>query len=329
MNSKLNKTFILIGLLCLYFTNVKAQSNANTIYRFLDVSPNAKVAALGGFHTGLYNGDFATMHVNPAYLFGAKSGEVSATFVNYLADARMGFTNGTYRINAYNQVGFGIRFLGYGDFTNYDESGNNLGDFNAADLAFSGVYAAQLVPNWSGGLAIDFIHSSYSQFKSSAIAFSGGVYYKNSENHFSFGASVRNLGTQLSTFNGTREPMPLDVSIGIAKKPVGFPAEISVTLRRLNDWDMSLFAENEKPSVFENAFRHVVVGGTFDLSDTFHLRLGYNRYLHELNRTKDNFDFAGASMGIGFTVKTLIIDISRNSYSETGGVVQFSIKTAL
>ena len=87
------------------------------------------------------------MHLNPAYLFGAKNGEISATFGNYLADSKMGITNGTFRLNEYNQIGVGVRFLGYGDFS-------------ATDLAISGVYAAQLIPNWSGGIGLDLIHSS-------------------------------------------------------------------------------------------------------------------------------------------------------------------------
>jgi len=92
---------------------------------------------------------------------------------------------------------------------------------------------------------------------------------------------------------------------------------------------MKIVGEDSSPSFFDNAFRHVVLGGTFDFSESFHIRLGYNRYLHELNRTKENFDFAGVGFGVGFAVRSLIIDISRNSYSETGGVVQFSIKTSL
>ena len=241
----------------------------------------------------------------------------------------MGVTNGAFQINENNQIGVGIRFLGYGDFDTIDENGNELGSFNAIDLALSGAYATKLAENWSGGVGLDLIHSSYEQYKSSAFTVSGGILYKNIAEHFSFGASIRNLGTQLSTYAGTREPLPLDISVGFSKKPSGFPAELSFTLRRLNDWDMRIVGETEQPSFFDNAFRHVIFGGTIDFSENFHVRIGYNRYLHELNKTKENFDFAGVGMGVGFNVKSLIIDISRNSYSETGGVVQISIKTTL
>ncbi|MEO9884565.1 MAG: type IX secretion system protein PorQ [Balneola sp.] len=326
---KETKYLLFIFIFCLWSNSLAAQSDTNTVFRFLDVPPSASISALGGNHPGLYNGDYSMFHVNPAYLFGSVNGQVSATFANLLSDSKMGFTNGTFQINENNQIGLGIRFVGYGDFKTLDSDGNELGDFNALDIALSGAYATKLAPKWSGGLGLDLIYSSYEQYRSSALAVSGGILYKNIEEHFSFGASVRNLGAQLSTYSGTKEPLPLDLSIGLTKKPTGFPAEISFTLRRLNDWDMRIPGETDSPDFFDNAFRHVILGGTINLSQNFHFRIGYNRYLHELNRTKENFDFAGVGMGIGFNVKDLIIDISRNSYSETGGVVQFSIKTTL
>lgn len=326
---KESKSLLFLSLFCLWGISLSAQSDVSTIFRFLDVTPNANASALGGNHTGLFEGDYSSFHINPAYLYGSVNGQVSATFVNLLADSKMGFTNGTFRINENNQIGLGIRFLGYGDFKTLDKDGNELGDFNAIDIALSGAYATKIATNWSGGVALDLIHSSYEQYKSSALAVSGGIYYKNTEEHFSFGASVRNLGTQLSTYAGIREPLPLDVSVGISKKPENFPAELSFTLRRLNDWDMRIVGETKSPGFFDNAFRHVIFGGKIDFGENFHVRLGYNRYLHELNKTKENFDFAGVGIGVGFTVKDLIIDISRNSYSETGGVVQLSIKTTL
>lgn len=326
---KESKTLLFLSLFCLWGISLSAQSDVSTIFRFLDVTPNANASALGGNHTGLFEGDYSSFHINPAYLYGSVNGQVSATFVNLLADSKMGFTNGTFQINENNQIGLGIRFLGYGDFKTLDKDGNELGDFNAIDISFSGAYATKIATNWSGGVALDLIHSSYEQYKSSALAVSGGIYYKNIEEHFSFGAAVRNLGTQLSTYAGIREPLPLDVSLGISKKPENFPAELSFTLRRLNDWDMRIVGETKPPGFFDNAFRHVIFGGKFDFGDDFHVRLGYNRYLHEQNKTKENFDFAGVGIGVGFTVKELIIDISRNSYSETGGVVQLSIKTTL
>ena len=308
---------------------VLGQSNNSTIFRFLDVTPSAQAAAIGGNHPGIYAADYSLMHLNPAYLGGSQTGDVSATFVNYLADARMGFLNSAWKLDDKQRIGAGIRFLSYGDLDHFDEDGNKLGDLNAIDLALTGAYAINFAPKWNAGATFDLIHSSYLEYRSNAVAVSGGLYYKNSDEDFSFGISIRNLGTQISTFDDTREPMPLDISAGITKKPEGFPAKISVTLRRLNDWDMRSVGEDSRPDIVQNILRHVLIGGEVDMSSNFRLRIGYNHYLHELNKVNENFDFAGYAAGVGITIKDFIVDISRHSYSESGGIVQISIKTEL
>lgn len=307
-----------------------AQSDRTAIYRFLDMSPNASIAGLGGYHPGLFEPDFSNMHLNPAYLHGSETGMVSATFINFFGDSKMGNTSYSLDLGTSHTLGVGLRFLGHGDFTSYDENGNELNTFSATDLAINAAYATTIIPNWTGGLSVDLIHSSYEQYNSSAFALTGGVLYTDTENHFSLGVVIRNLGTQFSTYNGTREPMPLDIAVGITKKPDAFPAELTVTLRKLNDWNLDgALTESSSSNTFNELMKHVVLGSKFQLSESFQFTLGYNHYLHELNKTNENFDFAGLHAGVGFTIKKLHFDISRSSYSSLGGVTHLSFKIAL
>ena len=73
--------------------------------------------------------------LNPAYLNEQNSGAIEASFVNYLLDARYGYTGYTHHVPAIGTLGFGIRYAGYGDLDEIDESGNVLGGLNAGDLA--------------------------------------------------------------------------------------------------------------------------------------------------------------------------------------------------
>ncbi len=318
------------GLICaLVSLSAHAQSNNSTVFRFLEVTPAAKASALGGNHTGLYDADYSLFQLNPAYLQGSETRMISASFVNHLLDARMGMVHSALTINEFHTLGFGLRFQGYGDFNSLDEDGNETGSFDAVDIAFGTAYSTIIAPKIYGGISLDLIHSSYESYNSSGLAVSGGLLYRNPDKELSIGLAVRNLGTQLSTFNGIREPLPLDVSVGITKKPEGFPARISLTLRRLNDWDMRSVGEQQKPEFLDNMLRHLLIGGEFGLSPNFRVRLGYNHFLHEQTKTKENFDLAGLAFGIGLSVKDFIIDISRHSYSELGGVVQLSIRTTL
>lgn len=306
-----------------------AQSNTSSVFRFLNISPTAQVAGLGGGHVGLYSGDFSLMHLNPAYLNPASSGSISASYVNLLSDANMGFSSGSLDFGNLGIFGVGIRYVGYGDFDRLDENGNDLGAFSANDLSLTLAYGISVTENLRAGAGVDFIHASYASYKSTAAAASGGLFYQDSTRHFSAGISVRNLGAQLTAFDDQREPLPLDVSIGITKKPEAFPFSLSLTLKKLNDWDLRVFGETEKPAVLNNLFRHVIFGGEALIADNLHIRLGYDHYLHEQTKTGRTIDLAGVAFGIGFEVKEVKIDLSRSSYSKLGGITRLSVKTDL
>ncbi len=307
--------------------NVAAQSNTSTVFRFLDITPNARAAALGGNHVGLYNAQFSLIHLNPAYLNANASGSVSASYINFLGDANMGFTSSAFNLNKLGTIGVGIRYIGYGEFDQLDENGEELGNFNANDIAVTGAYSIGLFDKVTAGAGLDFIHSSYAFFKSSAVGISGGLFYQDTTRHFSAGISVRNLGAQISTFNGRREPLPLDVSAGITKKPKAFPFQLSLTFRKLNDWDMRIFGEQQKPTFANNLMRHILFGGETYFGENFAIRLGYDHYLHEQTNTGGAFSLAGVSFGIGFIIKNINFDISRGSYSKLGGITRVSIRT--
>ncbi|SMO58868.1 hypothetical protein SAMN06265219_105163 [Gracilimonas mengyeensis] len=306
-----------------------AQSNTSSIFRFLEITPNARASALGGNHAGLYQAQSNMMHVNPAYLNTQSSGYVSASYINFLGDANMGFTSAAYTVDGIGTFGAGIRYVGYGEFNEFDENGTQLGSFSANDMALTGAYSRAITPKLTAGAGVDLIYSSYASFNSSAFGISGGVFYQDTTSHFSAGISVRNLGSQISTYDGRYEPLPLDISVGITKKPEAFPFQLSLTLKRLNDWDMRVFGETDQPDLFNNVMRHVLFGGEANLGQNLHLRLGYDHYLHEQTDSGGNFSLAGVSFGIGFTVKSIDIDLSRNSYSKLGGITRLSIKTKL
>ncbi|MEX0607992.1 MAG: type IX secretion system protein PorQ [Balneolaceae bacterium] len=313
----------------LFCQSIVAQNNTSSIFRFLDVTPAANAAALGGNHVGLYSADFSLLNLNPAYLNADASGKISATYLNFFSDANMGFTNGAFHLDGIGTFAAGIRFMGYGDFEYLDENGNNLGGFNANDFSFTTAYSLELTENLNVGAGIDIIHSSYSTFKSTAAAISGGLFYRDTTSHFSAGLSIRNLGGQISAFDERREPLPLDISAGITKKPEAFPFQLSLTLRKLNDWDLRVFGESEKPAFVKNLFRHIIAGGEASFTENFNIRLGYDYYLHEQTSSGSDFDLAGIAFGVGFKVKMILVDISRSSYSKLGGVTRLSIKTDL
>ena len=320
-----NICFLLLFLII--SPNIFPQTTNNEVYRFLEVSPSARVSALGGNHVAIFNGTSSLMHLNPAYLDNSSTNIVSATFVNFLSDAKYGFVNYAVHYKNLGTIGVGIRYAGYGDLTEYDINGVDVGTLNTGDFAFSSSISTELPNNLRAGVGLDYIYSKYGKYNSSALLGNAGLYYINTENRFSAGIAIRNLGDQLNYYNKTREDLPFDLSIGFSKKPEKFPFQISVTLRRLNDWNLRVSGEESSPNFVDQLLRHILLGGEAALGKNFALRFGYNKWQYDQTKIKENFDFAGVGIGIGINLKKVEVDISRMSLSDIGGVVQISVRT--
>jgi hypothetical protein len=320
-----NICFLLLFLII--SPNIFPQTTNNEVYRFLEVSPSARVSALGGNHVAIFNGTSSLMHLNPAYLDNSSTNIVSATFVNFLSDAKYGFVNYAVHYENLGTIGVGIRYAGYGDLTEYDINGVDVGTLNTGDFAFSSSISTELPNNLRAGVGLDYIYSKYGKYNSSAFLGNAGLYYINIENRFSAGIAIRNLGDQLNYYNKTREDLPFDLSIGFSKKPEKFPFQISVTLRRLNDWNLRVSGEESSPNFVDQLLRHILLGGEAALGKNFALRFGYNKWQYDQTKIKENFDFAGVGIGIGINLKKVEVDISRMSLSDIGGVVQISVRT--
>jgi hypothetical protein len=48
-----------------------------------------------------------------------------------------------------------------------------------------------------------------------------------------------------------------------------------------------------------------------------------------MTKTSENLDLAGMAFGVGINIGDLTFDISRNSYSDLGGLTRLSLKTKL
>lgn len=306
---------------------MNAQNNSETIYRFLDISPDARISGLGGAHTALVDGDFSMFVMNPAYLFPDNSGHIAATYMNHIGDVNFGSFSGAYNLENYGTFGVSFRVMNYGELQSYDESGEDLGDFRANDLALTTGFGSAMAPNWFYGVSLSLIHSAYGYYSSTAVSGSAGILFRDPERNTTAGISVTNAGSQLSAFNDDKETLPFDISIGVSHQLEYLPLRLSITARKLHDWNLQNHSDTSKPGAVDQFFRHIIAGGELLLSSNLHLRLGYNHNLHQQTKTGKRIDGAGLSMGLGITFRDFQIDFARNSYSDLGNLIQLGIKT--
>jgi hypothetical protein len=320
-----------LALLILFtsFNDAVAQYGPKATWRFLNIPASPFSAALGEVPVSLTTGSPAQMHANPASLTPESSRYLAASFSRYLSDAHFGFISSAYSFKPLGTIGVGLRYINYGQIDRIDEFGIDRGSFHASDVAVKLALARNFEDLFRFGVAADFIYSSYDSFQASGITFSGGVLYTDSESDYSVGISFLNLGTQLSSFNGTREELPFDLRIGVTRKLQYLPLRLTITAHQLHNWNLRTVNDVTDPGFFSNLARHMAIGGDFIFSESFRARLGYNHLTHEELKTGQRLELVGFGFGIAIKYKGVDVEFGRNSYSVMGSMFQLGMITRI
>jgi hypothetical protein len=302
----------------------------------LHLPVSARVAALGEKQVALFNPDVSTVSANSAYAQSVEQESWYLARTNYLGDVSLTTAWGIFRKGETSFV-TGIRYFGYGELNQIDENGDILGDVSAYDMALTAGFSRTESNVLNYGLQADVIRSRYADVASLAVSLSGGLYYADTLAQFSAGLTFHHAGNQISGFQSDRfslfaprnEALPFDVRLGFSKKPEHLPLRLLLTLHSLYQWEMRTAADVEKPSLFQNISRKMVLGGELELSDRMVFRVGFDKFRNDQLKSNSRFDSAGLSMGLGFSFKKIDVDVSRTSFSDLGFVLQWGLKGKL
>ena len=294
-----------------------ASGGPNTVYGFLRSDVSARAAALAGSFVSGTN-DPNVLFYNPAGLSTLDGPKGSAGFFKHILDINSGYLSYSQQVEDIGYAGAGIIYTNYGSFTETDDAGNALGSFGAADMAFVLSYANLFEENFSYGGSFKFIYSSIAGYRSTGLAGDVGILFGIPASRITLGASIRNIGAQLSTYSGTRELLPLDVSIGGSVIPRGLPLLLNVNFHRLND-DVASFGDR---------FRAFSVGGEFTLSKVLQLRFGYDNTQRKDLKVGATAGLAGFSSGIGLSVSQYKVDYAISSLGKIGALHRISISSS-
>ncbi len=295
---------------------VPATAGSNTAFDFLRNDVSARPAALAGSFVSVGN-DPATVFYNPAALGTLEAPTGSVGFFKQLMDINTGYLSYGQSFEDIGTFGAGVVYNNYGSFAETDEFGTVLGSFNASDLALSIGYANVLDSNLYYGAAVKFIYSSIAGYSSTALAGDVGLFYAVPGSKATLGVSIRNIGAQLSTYLGTREDLPLDVTIGASVVPKGLPLLLSLNFHKLND----------NTDTFVERFRAFSIGGEFTLSKTLLLRIGYDNDRRRDLKIGTSMGLAGFSAGLGVAVRQYRFDYAASSLGKVGVLHRISISS--
>lgn len=308
--------FLILGLLS-FVPLSQGHAQDITAFDFLRIPMNARAAALGNTTVTLRN-DVSTMFVNPASLSTLESPSGSVGFFKHLLDVNAGYAVFGQEFEGIGYAGVGVVYLNYGSFEETDRFGDRTGrEFGAGELAVNFGYGRK-----SGdlhyGATVKFIHAAYEEYSSSAAGLDLGIAYHFPDEQLVLAGAVTNLGTQLSTFAGVDESLPLDVRIGIGKQLEHLPLHLLFNLHKLNESQESFF----------DRFKNFSLGGEFDLSDALKARVGYHNELRRELKIGNTAKLAGFSGGFGLKISTYILDYAYNSLGEIGALHRFSLSTS-
>jgi hypothetical protein len=324
LNVKLCFSLILLALL----NSVSAAQIGNeSTFGFLNIPGSARTSALGGDHVSLDRGSASLFTTNPAYLNESTHKELYISYINHISDIYLGMAGYSWHMDNIGTFASGIRFVNYGDFTRTNSDGEIQGDFSSYDFSWNSAYSRALYENLQAGIGIQLIASSYDTYRSTALALFGGLQYRFNDDFTNVGLSFQHLGSQLTTFDGTREQLPFNLSGGITHRLQHLPLRFNLTLHSLNRWEIPVFDDEEPPGFSENLFRRARFGIEILFSENFHFRMGYDRLKNEELKTDRRIDLSGTGIGLGIVIRNIHFDISRTSYSETGGLLQLNLST--
>lgn len=303
------------------------QIGNESVFGFLEIPASARTAGLGGNHVSLYNAETALFTTNPAYLTETSHMQLTVSYLNHLADIYLGAVDFSYHLDNIGTMASGIRFVNYGDFTRIDSEGFEQGSFNAYDLSWSTAFSRELFQNFRGGIGAQVITSRYDSYQSTALAFFGGIYYLFNNDLTQAGLSFRHLGFQLTVFDELREDLPFTVTGGISHRLQHIPLRFNLALHSLNRWELPVFDDNDDTGFTDYLLRRIRFGMEILFTENVNLRLGYDHLKNRELQTDRRIDLSGTGIGFGIRTGDFQFDISRTSYSETGGLVQISVGT--
>ncbi len=339
---KQTKYFLLSIYLGLITVSAGAQES---VYSFLDLPVSSRQAALGGKNVSIADRDINFAFQNPALLNKDGNKVVAFNMSNIIGDIKFGTAIFGLNTNLGNWA-VGVQYLDYGKFAGRDEFNQDLGGFEARDMALNIIYSRQLAKNLMIGATLKPVFSSFETYTSYGVGVDLGLSYEQEQKLFSAGLSVKNLGSQLKDYSTDEfgqmlSPMPLDIQLGLTKKLSHAPFRFSVTLHHLNKWnlnyvsnlnamlDVDMMDIQSTSTSLDMAFRHFVGGLEFLPGKNFYLAASYDHRRHQELKMIGFKSMAGFAFGGGIKLKMFHVGFSA-SQMQLGNVnYQFSLSTGL
>lgn len=318
--------------------SLKAQVGGEVVYQFLNLSTSARQIALGGEVLTLLD-DVNQPIWNPSVINEDIDNKISVNYTSYLAGINIGsLSYAKFVSRRFGTIHGSIKYIDYGSLIGADELGNEIGNFNASDIAISVGYAINIPhTNFFIGSNLRVINSSISNFSSTGVSTDLAILYNSPYKPFVITLVARNIGTQIKTFNGEKESLPFNLALGGSYKLEHVPLKWYGTIDNLQTWNISVpnpsdqttdlegNVTNENVGFIGNAIRHFVIGAELFPESALNIRLGYNFRRSAELKLQNVRTFSGFSYGFGIKMNKLKFNYAYSKFHSAANASTFSL----
>ena len=304
-----------------------AQEGKST-FDFLQLPTSVRAAALGGTNVSIVENDLSLIFQNPAFLGQEMDMSLSAGYMSYVGDIKMGNVAFAKSLGERSAWGVGFVYSDYGKMLETTESNEILGDLNASDICGNIFFSRDLTDKIRGGVAAKFVYSNYAYNTAIGLGVDLGLSYYDRDHNLSIGLAGKNLGRQVKSYETELSDLPWDIQFGFSQKLAHAPIRYSITAVNLKQWQMYNIP-GEKDAFGTSLVKHLIFGVDFLFSDNFWVALGYNvKRSSDLHLSEGN-KFGGFSIGAGLKVKAFGFGCSIGQYNPSSTSLMLSITTSL
>lgn len=323
--------------------SVFAQLGGESTYQFLNLVSSPRQAALGGKVITNIDYDVTSGLYNPATINVDMDNQLALNYSSYLGGISYGTGAYAYTWDIHVQTfHVGMTYINYGKFDGYDQNGVSTGTFTGSEAALSFGYALRIpFSDFYVGANGKLITSQLEQYNSIGGAVDVGVIYINEDLDFHAALTVRNFGTQFTTYADLHEKLPLEVNLGLSQTLQHVPIRWHLTFENLQQWpigvsnparattDLDGNQTQEKVGLLNEVMRHTIIGAELFPEGGFNIRFGYNFRRAEELRIVDQRNFSGLSFGIGIKMNKMRFSYAHARYAGASNTSFFGLQIDL
>ncbi len=303
---------ILLFLVSIAFGQISGFDKVGTTsFTFLQVIPNARIAAMGGVYSAPLNSSEAVFF-NPAGLTDASDLSTSISYLDWFLDTNISSLSMNFRAGQMGIFGVQIMYVNIGEIeetrvdhlyrdeaTGFYNPGLTGSTFTPNAFVAGLSFARNVTDRFAFGITAKYVRESLYEKSASAIIFDGGVIYRTGFRSLILNTVIRNFGPEI-TYHSKGYPLPQTFSIGVSGYLFAPENAIFLNVPKQNLLVIFDLAQTRDHSQQQH------LGFEYGFNNLVFLRGGY----------KFNFDEEAYTFGFGLNVYRFRLDYAYNNFGE-------------